>query len=196
MESVPNAKVYNCYGPTETVIVCTEELLNDLDDAYFSNGLPLPLGEKFEEIDLNIINREIVFSGNQVFGGYLNQDAILHYQSGDLAHYDENGKLIFEGRKDNQIQWNGYRIELEEMDRVLTDKSNGWVKTIFIKEIPKLIAFSNQLKEEIASLIDDSFPDYYKPSEIIELHELPLNSNGKVDLAKLKKISLDIKSND
>ena len=188
MESVPNAKVYNCYGPTETVIVCTEELLNDLDDAYFSNGLPLPLGEKFEEIDLNIVNREIVFSGNQAFGGYLNQEAISHYQSGDLAHHDENGKLIFEGRKDNQIQWNGYRIELEEMDRVLTEKSNGWVKTIFIKEIPKLIVFSNQLKEEIASVIDDSLPDYYKPSKIIQLHELPLNSNGKIDIAKLKNI--------
>ena len=156
----------------------------------------MPLGKKFKEIELNIVNKEIVLSGNQTFDGYLNQESISNYYSGDLAHYDEKGKLIFEGRKDNQIQWNGYRIELEEMDRVLTEKSNGWVKTIFIKEIPKLIVFSNQLKEEIASLIDDSFPDYYKPSEIIELHELPLNSNGKVDLAKLKKISLDIKSND
>jgi len=190
MESVPNAKVYNCYGPTETVIVCTEELLNDLDDAYFSNGLPLPLGEKFEEIDLEIIDREIVFSGNQTFAGYLNQEPISQYYTGDLAHYDKNGKLIFEGRKDNQIQWNGYRIELEEMDRILTEKSNGWVKTIFIKECSKLIIFSDQLKGKIISLIHDSFPDYYKPSSVIQLDELPLNRNDKVDLAKLEEIAL------
>ena len=190
MESVPNAKVYNCYGPTETVIVCTEELLNDLDDAYFSNGLPLPLGEKFEEIDLEIIDREIVFSGNQTFAGYLNQEPISHYYTGDLAHYDKNRKLIFEGRKDNQIQWNGYRIELEEIDRVLTEKSNGWFKTIFIKECSKLIVFSNQSEGEIISLIHDSFPNYYKPSSVIRLDELPLNRNDKVDLAKLEEIAL------
>lgn len=193
MESVPNAKVYNCYGPTETVIVCTEELLNDLDDAYFSNGLPLPLGEKFEKIDMEIINREIVFSGNQTFAGYLNQEPISHYYTGDLAHYDKNRKLIFEGRKDNQIQWNGYRIELEEIDRVLTEKSNGWFKTIFIKEFSKLIVFSNQSEGEIISLIHDSFPNYYKPSSVIHLEELPLNMNGKLDLAELERIALCIK---
>ncbi len=190
MQSVMNAKVYNCYGPTETVIVCTEELLNTLDNSYFFNGLPLPLGEKFKNIELEIINKEIVFSGKQTFEGYLNQKAITNYESGDLAHYDENGKIIFDGRKDNQIKWNGYRIELEEMDRVLTEKSNGWVKTIFIKEIPKLIIFSNQLKAKIASLIDDSFPDYYKPTKIIQLDDLPLNSNGKIDVDKLKRFSV------
>lgn len=190
MQSVMNAKVYNCYGPTETVIVCTEELLNTLDNSYFFNGLPLPLGEKFKNIELEIINKEIVFSGKQTFEGYLNQKAITNYESGDLAHYDENGKIIFDGRKDNQIKWNGYRIELEEMDRVLTEKSNGWVKTIFIKEIPKLIIFSNQLKGKIASLIDDSFPDYYKPTKIIQLDDLPLNSNGKIDVDKLKRFSV------
>ena len=190
MQSVMNAKVYNCYGPTETVIVCTEELLNTIDNSYFFNGLPLPLGEKFKNIELEIINKEIVFSGKQTFEGYLNQKAITNYESGDLAHYDQNGKIIFDGRKDNQIKWNGYRIELEEMDRVLTEKSNGWVKTIFIKEIPKLIIFSNQLKGKIASLIDDSFPDYYKPTKIIQLDDLPLNSNGKIDVDKLKRFSV------
>ena len=55
MNSLPKAQVYNCYGPTETVIVCTEELLNELDDSYFNNGLPLPLGKKFDEVELELI---------------------------------------------------------------------------------------------------------------------------------------------
>lgn len=188
MNSVPNAKVYNCYGPTESVIVCTEELLNDLDEAYFNNGLPLPLGQKFEEIEFEIMNGEIIYSGKQTFEGYLNQEPIKEYASGDLAHYDENGKLIFDGRKDNQIQWNGYRIELEEIDRVLSQRSNGWVKTIFLAEVTKLIIFSNQPQERINSYIAISFPDYYKPSAVIQLDELPLNSNGKVDVAALRDL--------
>lgn len=188
MQSVPNAKVYNCYGPTETVIVCTEELLNDLDDAYFTNALPLPLGKEFEGIDLQIIEGEIIFSGEQTFQGYLNQTSIEQYHSGDLAHYDENGKLIFDGRKDNQIQWNGYRIELEEIDRLISDKSNGWVKSIYVKEIPKLVIFSNNPKEKIAELVKKEFPSYYKPSDIIQLDELPLNNNGKIDVVALRDL--------
>lgn len=186
MKSVPNAKVYNCYGPTETVIVCTEELLNELDETYFNNGLPLPLGTNFEGIELAIEKGEIIYNGQQTFAGYLNQEPIEQFSSGDLAHFDENGKLIFDGRKDNQIQWNGYRIELEEIERVLTQKTNGWIKTLFVKEFPKLVVFTNSDEKEIAELIKNSFPAYYKPSEIVQLEELPLNTNGKVDVIALK----------
>ncbi len=188
MNSVPNAKVYNCYGPTETVIVCTEELLNELEDVYFNNGLPLPLGQKFEEIEFVIREGQIIYSGKQTFGGYLNREPIKEYASGDLAHYDENGKLIFDGRKDNQIQWNGFRIELEEIDRVLSQKSNGWVKTIFLAEVSQLVVFSNQPQERISTLIADLFPTYYKPSAVIQLDELPLNVNGKVDIGALREL--------
>ncbi len=189
MESVPSAQVYNCYGPTETVIVCTEELLNDLDDSYFENSVPLPLGDKFKGIDFQIKEGEIVYTGKQTFNGYLNQEPITEYYSGDLAHIDENGKLIFDGRKDNQIQWNGYRIELEEIDRVLSQKIEGWVKTIFLKELYKLVIFSNEARPRIDVLLKGNFPDYYKPSSIIQLNELPLNLNGKIDVRKMIKIA-------
>jgi len=189
MKSVPNAMVYNCYGPTETVIVCTEELLNDLDEVYFQNGLPLPLGEKFENIDFKILKGEIIYTGKQTFKGYLNQETIKEFSSGDLAHYDENGKLIFDGRKDNQVQWNGYRIELEEIDRVLSSKIDGWVKSLFLKITQELVIFSSLSESEIKLLIQESFPDYYKPSRIIQLDELPLNSNGKMDFNQLKKVA-------
>ena len=189
MESVPNAKVYNCYGPTETVIVCTEELLNDLDDSYFENSMPLPLGDKFKGIDFQIKEGEIVYTGKQTFNGYLNQEPITEYFSGDLAHIDENGKLIFDGRKDNQIQWNGYRIELEEIDRVLSQKIEGWVKTIFSKELYKLVIFSNEARPRIDVLLKGNFPGYYKPSSIIQLNELPLNLHGKIDIRKMIKIA-------
>ena len=189
IKSVPEAKVYNCYGPTETVIVCTEELLNNLNKDYFESKTPLPLGSKFEEISFEIEEGEIVYSGRQVFNGYLNQEPINRYFSGDLAHFDENSKLIFDGRKDNQIQWNGYRIELDEIDKVLTKSLNSWVKTVYLKEPQKLVVFSNQeiikMEKEFTILL----PSYYKPSRIIKINKLPLNVNGKVDINKLKVIA-------
>ena len=42
------------------------------------------------------------------------------YKTGDLVKYNEDGSLIFIGRKDNQIKLHGQRIELREIqDRVL-----------------------------------------------------------------------------
>ena len=38
------------------------------------------------------------------------------YRTGDLAWYDEQGKLYFRGRKDFQIKYLGHRIELGEIE--------------------------------------------------------------------------------
>lgn len=184
MKSIPNALVYNCYGPTETVIVCTEEPLFELTDSYFQSGVALPLGSPFQSVDLKIIDGEICFSGDQVFDGYLNSTSIAEYQSGDMGRIDENGKLLFEGRKDDQIQWNGYRIQLSEMDTVITQKTNQWCKSVFYDG--KLVVFTLSDITKVTTAIQNYFPIYYMPSQIIQLKEIPLNSNGKLDVAFLK----------
>ena len=186
MKSVFNAKVFNCYGPTETVIVCTEEPLLELDKSYFKSGTPLPLGRPFKGVNLKIDEGEICFSGDQVFNGYLNGITLSNYQSGDMATFDERGKLIFEGRKDDQIQWNGYRIQLSEMDVIIADKTNSWCKAVFYNE--KLIIFTIADSEKITTAILDYFPSYYKPTLIKTIPEIPLNINGKLDVIYLKSI--------
>lgn len=188
MRAVPNAKVYNCYGPTETVIVCTEELLNELHEEYFNNGLPLPLGQKFEGIDLALINGEIVFSGPQTFSGYLNNNEIQKYPSGDLAHLDENGKLIFDGRKDNQIQWNGYRIELEGIENKVFQITKQWCKLIFRPDTNQLHIFSLLNETFIKEFFNKNFPSYYFPSHFHTLEEIPLNKNGKTNVSFLNNL--------
>lgn len=191
MRAVPNAKIYNCYGPTETVIVCTEELLNELHEEYFNNELPLPLGGKFEDINLEVIDGEIVFSGKQTFSGYLNNVEIQKYSSGDLAHLDENGKLIFDGRKDNQIQWNGYRIELEAIDHQLSKATNNWVKSIYLSTAKELHIFSTCDTEKVKAVYQTIFPSHYAPTNFHYLKEIPLNSNGKIAVADLKNLVLN-----
>ena len=195
MESVPNAQVYNCYGPTETVIVCTEELLNTLDNSYFFNGLPLPLGEKFKNIEFEIVNKEIVYSGQQTFNGYLNHPNIKQFYSGDLVEFDFNGKLIFKGRKDNQIKWNGYRIELEEVEYKFYEEMKSQAKLIWDEKRIKLIFVSNCDIFLVKKFFKKNFPQYYMPSEIKKIDYIPLNLNGKIDINKLKKLVLGSKKN-
>jgi acyl-coenzyme A synthetase/AMP-(fatty) acid ligase len=184
MDCVSSAKVYNCYGPTETVIVCTEEALFELDKSYFKTGIPLPLGTSFKGVDITITDGEICFSGDQVFNGYLNSESLSNYHSGDMAQFDDNGKLIFKGRKDDQIQWNGYRIQLSEIDAVLNDKLNSWCKAIYYDE--KLIVFTLSDLELVKVTIQECFPLHYVPSRIVCLDEVPLNSNGKLNVTFLK----------
>lgn len=189
MNSLPKAQVYNCYGPTETVIVCTEEHLNALDVSYFNNGLPLPLGKKFAEVELELVGGEVVFSGRQTFEGYLNNKVIDRFPSGDLAHFDSEGKLLFDGRKDNQIQWNGYRIELEEIENTLSKALGVWVKCIYLKSNQNLIVFSLEDDKLVSSKINEIFPNYYKPSKVMTVEKIPLNLNGKLDSGALLNIA-------
>jgi len=60
---------------------------------------------------------------------------------------------------------------------------------LFLKTTQELVIFSNLSEPEIKLLIQESFPDYYKPSRIIQLDELPLNFNEKIDFNQLKKIA-------
>lgn len=187
MKTVHNAQVYNCYGPTETVIVCTEEHLNQLDPSYFERKEPLPLGKPFGGVDIKLKANELVFKGDQVFDGYLNQAVLEDYYSGDLGKLDQNGKLIFLGRKDNQIQWNGYRIELEEIETRFFTEKGVKVKSVFLSEDQQLVLFSTSKRSVVLAGLKELFPPYYMPSRIIELDAFPLNANEKYDWGQLKE---------
>lgn len=192
MNTVKNAEVFNCYGPTETVIVCTEEHLNSLDMEYFESSEPLPLGKPFKRINLSLIDEEIHFNGQQVFDGYLEQEQKETYSTGDLASYDEKEKLIFQGRKDNQIQWNGYRIELEEIECVIRNKTGIELKMVYLSEIQKMVAFCNGNQSEVETQYKGNLPEYYLPSAFIQLDEFPLNPNGKYDWNALRLLAQNV----
>lgn len=199
MLSASNAKVYNCYGPTETTIVCTAELLNELDDFYFEKAEPLPLGSPFEGMELELREGEICFKGDQVFTAYLNGEVGSRasvngkefYRTGDLGKVDENGKLLFKGRLDQQVQINGFRVELMAIDQMIKNKldieavsfcqeNERWGKFIVT------VAKSKELtKNEVCSYVGQEFPEYYFPKFVVNFLDFPLNSNGKLNKGQL-----------
>lgn len=196
MNSASNAQVYNCYGPTETTIVCTSELLNVLDATYFESNTPLPLGQSFENMSLVTDEGEISFKGPQVFKGYFGQAEINHnnyYRTGDMGKFDLNGKLIFQGRKDEQVQINGFRVELNAVDTLISNKFGCVSKTMVIThsiEPDKLVTVvegeSDSMKSRVANYLEAYLPAYSLPSTILLRQILPLNSNGKLDVKVLK----------
>ena len=112
------------------------------------------------------------------------------YRTGDLVYYDENGDLIFCGRKDSQIKHNGYRIELGEIETVILGLSQiDEACVLYDGEIVLFYVSKEQLdKKDFIIKFSDRLPKYMWPSKFIKLDQMPLNINGKINRIKLKEL--------
>lgn len=116
----------------------------------------------------------------------------LIYRTGDLARYNENGELVFSGRKDFQIKYMGHRIELEEIEREMSavdgveqcccifDEKKSRLKGFFVGSIEK---------DELATSMSRDLPAFMIPGVIRKVDEMPLTKNGKIDRKKLAEIA-------
>ncbi len=205
--------IINVYGPTECCVDVSYNYIGKVDDdktGYVSIGVPLDNTELYIWDDEERIIKErncpgeLIVKGKQVGAGYVNiisdsfrksKDDINGfdvYRTGDLAMYNDGDEIIVISRLDNQVKINGYRIELNEISRCIEEFSKIPCETIVIKnnEINMLISFvvGNFDVEELKLHLAKKLPAYMLPKAYIRIDEIPLNKNGKVDLACLKRI--------
>ncbi len=114
------------------------------------------------------------------------------YRTGDLACWLPDGNIQFLGRKDQQVQVRGFRIELEEIrgrllqldsvkDAVIVDRrtaSGDVYLCAYIVPVTMAVEFEVSGVRESLAL---DLPDYMVPSFFIPMEKLPLNSSGKID---------------
>ena len=139
-ELLPNAKLYNEYGPTEgTVWSHCYEFPQDFKENRVPIGKVIPWVEEYivdrqgKLVPLGVPG-ELILGGRGVAQGYLNlheltqekfitlpwkSDAHKYYTTGDLVQRRIDGNLLFLGRIDQQVKVRGYRIELEEIENQL-----------------------------------------------------------------------------
>jgi len=139
------AKVINVYGPTETTIWSSGKEYKEIRDEIASSiGLPF-INEKVYVLDKNLrplppyAVGELYIGGIGVGRGYLNNVAVTAerfianpfireeeynakknlkiYKTGDIVRFVGNGEIEYIGRNDSQVKVNGYRIELEEIEK-------------------------------------------------------------------------------
>lgn len=195
---IPNAQIVNCYGPTETTIVCTEYFWN-AKDAIYNNNI-VSIGKSFagmHEIikDKENIIGELCYNGNQVFDGYINHkqnnffkhDNISCYPTGDMVSVHDSGNLIFHFRKDRQIKIQGYRIELAEIEyqtqRIMPE--NQCIAISLNEKLYLFIENTSSKLDLIKEKLKQVLPIYMIPDTIIGVKKLPLNINQKIDINKL-----------
>ncbi|MDP2387930.1 MAG: AMP-binding protein [Bacteroidota bacterium] len=212
-QCIPTAHLHNFYGPTETTIVCTRYKWEEDKGEKESVNDIVPIGKPFPGMEYVIINEkgiiltngetgELCFAGIQVIDTYCNgtspESFFMHsgkrfYKTGDWAKVNEQGNLIFLGRKDSQVKINGYRVELAEVEngirivfarqsKVIIERVGDWNHLVaFVEgEIIKREEFLFQLKAVI--------PDHMLPSKLIFVVKLPLTMNNKIDVQKLRSI--------
>jgi acyl-coenzyme A synthetase/AMP-(fatty) acid ligase len=141
MSSVPQARVFNLYGPIETNVVTAHELLQPpLAGERIPIGRAVP-GTKIVILDENgltitdaDVQGEIVVSGPSVSPGYLNRPDITQqsrlvvyqdgqpfpaYRTGDFGYWDIDGQLRFIGRRDGTVKTRGFRVDLGDVESVI-----------------------------------------------------------------------------
>jgi acyl-coenzyme A synthetase/AMP-(fatty) acid ligase/acyl carrier protein len=114
------------------------------------------------------------------------------YRTGDVGRYRPDGRLEFQGRRDQQVKIRGHRIELGEIEAAL--ESHPAVRDAIVvvagERARALVAFVVSAGPEgslaaLAAFLAERLPAHMLPERIHAIEGLPLTANGKVDRARL-----------
>jgi D-alanine--poly(phosphoribitol) ligase subunit 1 len=174
---IPNAEIYDFYGPTEATVYCTYYKYNPRGPNKQYNGM-LSIGKPLNGViaivtddDNRVIENnnkgELCIAGGQITSGYWqNQEknlisfveivlnGIKHrfYKTGDLCYIDSEGDIMYSGRLDYQVKIQGFRIEMGEIEHYARELANGLTTVA--------VAFKNDTgNDEIALFVKGELTD-------------------------------------
>ena len=213
LERFPNAEVWNTYGPTEATVATTSIRV---ERKILDEWNPLPVGAVMPGTCILIRDEtgnavpegergEIVILGPNVSPGYLGRPDLTErvfftangergYRTGDWGRQRE-GLIFFEGRMDNQVKVNGYRIELGDLEaniRALPGIADAVVLPVGDgTRVDSLAAFVVQTSEDagsdferaarLKSALGQRLPAYMVPRKFLFVEAFPMTANGKAD---------------
>jgi fatty-acyl-CoA synthase len=190
--------VYNLYGSTEiayATIATPEDLKADSSTAgkvvrgsvvkiYSEEGKELPVGESGRIFVGNVSQ----FEGYTGGGGKDEINGLM--ASGDVGHFDENGRLFIDGRDDEMIVSGGENVfpaEVEDMlarhESIQEAAAVGVHDEKFGQRLKAFVVLEDgaELSEdEIKKYVKENLANYKVPRDVVFIDELPRNQTGKV----------------
>ena len=219
-DRMPGVTLHNLYGPTEAAVDVTHWTCKP------NSGLcVVPIGRPIANTQIYILDEELQpvpvgvagelhIGGVGVGRGYLNrpeltiekfipnpfngQPGARLYKTGDLARWLPDGDIEYLGRSDHQAKIRGHRIELGEVEAVLS--SHPAVASCAVlaqdhgggdKVLAAFVVGRDQAELSLKSLrqwLGGKLPDYMIPSRFVAVPALPLTPNGKVDRKALEEM--------
>lgn len=217
-KSAPNAEFVNLYGPTEATIYCTCYRIPASGTCKHYNGM-VAIGKPFPGIRVIIVDEEgnglpqgetgeLWVSGRQVMKGYLDDpeksasalihrpDGQIYYRTGDLCILDNDGDIIYCGRKDYQVKIQGFRIELSEIEYT----AQSFFKTpCNVAALPLICdGICNELhlavettecdQNTLIEYLKEKLPQYMLPKQIHCIPQFPVTNSNKTDRKKIAEL--------
>lgn len=209
--------LFNLYGPTEAAIdVSCWKCIRDDKNKIVSIGKPISniqlyiLNNELQPVPIGVTG-ELFIGGVGLAEGYHQQPAITEerfiaspfstnskerlYRTGDLAAYSLNGNIEYKGRTDYQIKIRGFRVELGEIEAVISShpiiRDCVVLYTEMVTGMGHLAAYlvTNQNDnieiKELQEYIRQFLPYYMVPTSWTILDNMPLTSSGKADRKQL-----------
>ena len=206
-----DAKLHNLYGPTEAAIDVTYWECDPNSPIVpigrpVANTQLYILDPFMQPVPIGVAG-ELYLGGVQVGRGYLNRPELTQqkfipnpfgpgklYKTGDSCRYILNegkdlGNVEFLGRIDFQVKIRGFRIELGEIEAELSQLPAVREVVVVVQgggqEPKRLVAYlvgSEPLSvSSLRTALAEKLPDYMVPAAFVQLEEMPLTPNGKVN---------------
>lgn len=227
-------RFFNSYGPTEISISSTKMEIayrEEPPEGRIPCGYSLPnyvayvLGEQLEPVPLGMPG-ELWIGGAGVSLGYLNNKELTDhhfvpdpyatpeyaaqgwttmYRTGDIAHLQNDGAMVFHNRVagDAQVKIRGLRIELGDIESNIVNSSGGALREAVVtlrdgdpQFLVAHVVFAPQhnvveTKAFLQYLLNHlQVPQYMIPVMAIPLDRMPLSNHSKVDRKALKALPL------
>ncbi|MEU5931242.1 amino acid adenylation domain-containing protein [Micromonospora sp. NPDC047187] len=212
--SRPGRRIINAYGPTEAAVFTTSADLTV--DRPVVIGRPLPnhraylLDGRLRPVPVGVPG-ELYLAGRGLADGYavraretaarfvpdpFGPPGSRMYRTGDLARYDSAGMLTYLGRTDHQVKLHGFRIELEEVESVLSGHPQVARAAVAVRgdgQHRRLAAYVVAAgvapgPESLRTWLADRLPEYMVPEVFVPLPDLPQGQTGKVDRSRLPAV--------
>jgi tyrocidine synthetase-3 len=210
-------EIYNEYGPTEATVGCMLHRFDPERDrrALVPVGRPAAnarlyvLDTKLRPVAENVLG-EMYIGGECLAAGYLNRGELTAerfvsdpqragermYRSGDMARWLPEGVMEYVGRRDGQVKYHGYRVELGELKAALNRHPQVRDSAVVMAEERGggglLVAYyvsrqeveGRELREWMAAqVIEEMLPNMF-----VHLKKLPLTLNGKINYRALPSV--------
>ncbi|MFC8988758.1 amino acid adenylation domain-containing protein [Streptomyces sp. NPDC056956] len=200
----------NSYGPSEMTVCAT------LSDPLRGRVVP-PIGKPIANAQVFVLDAalqpvppgtvgELYLSGPGLARGYLQRPGTTAcrfvanpfgkpgtrmYRTGDLARWRHDGDLEFVGRADRQVKLRGFRVELDEVETVITRLDAVAQAAVVVHTAPSghehLVAYVVPAPgtvvdaSQVRAAVADALPSYMLPSGVVTMDALPRTPNGKLD---------------
>lgn len=210
----PHLRIINHYGPTETTIgVLTHEV------PLMHSDYTMPVGRPLNNISIVIagsdlqpvpkgVKGEICIGGASLANGYLNNSELTlqkfitiphgtsgrYYKTGDIGYINENNEVVFSGRNDSQVKFNGYRLELSEIETLLKRHNSIQNAYVYVRGKNENSQTLHAVIQKAKDIDEDEIRNHLKQflagvfiPQIIFIKGFPLTANGKIDYKLLKE---------